>query len=327
MDPLNKFTDLMIQKIEEVDRDWQKPWFPNPSIGYPQNLSGRKYNGTNAFLLYLNGAIQNYSFPVYATFNQLQSETLSVKKGEKAFPVIYWNFFIKNEEGKQLTMDEYRLLSKREKEDYHVTPFLKYYNVFNVEQTNLKEKKPELWESLQDKFAVPKQQDEKGRFANRELDQLLEEKNWLCPIDVKPSRESYYSPKEDSITIPLKSQFKDGESFYGTLLHEMGHSTGASNRLNRLGTMRFGEPKYAKEELVAEMTSAVVSQSLGITVGIQENNAKYLKNWLSALKEEPKFLLSLLSDVGKASHLIQEKVQVQEKTLELPEKKGMGIAL
>jgi antirestriction protein ArdC len=325
MEALDKFAELMIKKISEVDKNWQQPWFSTRGVGLPQNISGREYNGMNSFMLYLNGEEKGYSCPVYATFNQVKEENLSVTKGEKAFPVVYWNFTIKNDKGERISLDDYKALSKEKQKEYKVAPFLKYYNVFNIDQTNIKEQKPELYEKLKRKFAVPELKDEKGMCANKELDTMIDKKAWYCPVNLEASNRAFYSPATDSITVPIKAQFKDGESFYGTLLHEMAHSTGSKGRLNRIESTIFGDPKYAKEELVAEMTSAVTSQSLGITTGIKEENAKYLKNWLSAMKEEPKFIISILSDVGKASNMINDRLN--EKELTKTHDKSMGITI
>lgn len=92
-------------------------------------------------------------------------------------------------------------------------------------------------------------------------------------------------------------------------MHEMAHSTGEVHLLNREKGVVFGDDKYAKEELIAELTAATTGQAMGITTSIREENAMYLKNWLAALKEDPKFIYSILSDVGKASGMIQERSQ------------------
>jgi antirestriction protein ArdC len=192
---------------------------------------------------------------------------------------------------------------------------LKDHNVFNIQQTTFPEKKPEEWISLKQKFAVPEINDDYGMYKSPELDRMLNEHSWICPVNIKEGNRAFYAPGVDEVTVPLKAQFKDGESFYTTLLHEMAHSTGTESRLNREKGGYFGDAKYAREELVAELTSAVCSQSLGISSHIREENAKYLKSWLEALNKEPKFILTILSDVNKASQMINEAVLEQEKSL------------
>jgi antirestriction protein ArdC len=324
---LERFADLMIDKISEVADDWQKPWFSNRSKGLPQNLSGRKYNGMNSVMLYLQCEKNNYTVPVFMTFNQARESGVMINKGEKSFPVVYWGFTVKgvapDTEGKNITYEKYKLLSDDEKKKYKVTPFLKDYNVFNIQQTTFPEQKPEEWMSLKEKFQVPEILDSVGMFVSPEMDAMIGNQTWVCPIDVREGDSAYHTRgMDDVIIVPLKRQFKDGEAFYATLLHEMAHSTGEEHRLNREKGGAFGDPKYAKEELVAELTSAVCCQSLGIVSGIREDNAKYLKNWLGGLKEEPKFILSVLSDVNKASNMINGVVLKQEVSLEKDLTKG-----
>ena len=149
-------------------------------------------------------------------------------------------------------------------------------------------------------------------FSCPVLDKMLKENAWLCPIVSSVGDHAFYRPSEDTIFIPLKGQFHTGENFYRTMLHEMAHSTGASTRCAREIRNSFGDPKYGKEELIAEFTAAVSCQSLGIVAGIQDYNAKYLKNWLNAIHEEPRFLYSVLSEVGKASTMILNTVEKLE---------------
>ena len=314
---LQKFAELMIKKIQEVSDDWKKPWFTTVGHGLPQNVDGRIYNGMNSFMLYLHCDEMKYRTPVFMTFAQAKEKGVNVLKGEKSFPVIYWNFSIKDSHGHKITLSEYKALSKEQQEDYTVTPYTKSYMVFNVDQTNFAEIHPEKWEALQHKFNVSVQKDDKGMCSCPELDMMLKHNTWLCSVASEPIDQAFYRPSEDKIHVPLKSQFYTGEGYYGTLLHEMAHSTGIESRLGRELKNMFGSPKYAKEELVAEFTSAVTSRALGIVTGIREENAQYLKNWLTAISEEPKFIYSVLADVGKASTMILNEV-CHELTVSLP---------
>lgn len=315
---LRQFADLMVKKIEEVRDDWRKPWFTCSGCGLPQNIEGRAYHGVNSFMLYLLQERRGYQLPVYMTFLQAKSMGLRINKGESSFPVLYWNFSVKDDKGNKLPFEEYKRLEKEEQERYKVTPYVRIYPIFNVEQTNLKELHPDKWIDLVGKFQTPGLKDEKGMYSSAEIDKMLKCSSWHCPIFLEFGDKAYYSPSTDSIHLPLKGQFETGERFYSTLLHEMAHSTGIESRLGREVKNLFGDPKYAKEELVAEMSAAVCSQSIGITSCIQEANAKYLKNWLAAIKEEPRFLFSVLTDVGKACNMILdvvcEKKHIQEKS-------------
>ena len=324
---LQRFAELMIEKIQQVENNWQKPWFSTKGVGLPQNISGRNYNGVNSFMLFLLAEKQQYSMPVYMTFMQAKEKGVSVLKGEHSFPVVYWNFNVKDKNGKKIAMDQYQNLSKDEQADCKVIPFMKMYNVFNVSQTNLKEINPELYGQLENRFKVPALKDEKGMFAMPLLDVMIKEQKWVCPIYPKEGDHAYYAhgEKDGRIVIPLKGQFQDGESFYSSLLHEMAHSTGEAHLLNRERGAIFGDKKYAKEELVAELTAATTGHVMGISTCIREENAMYLQNWLSALKEDPKFIYSILLDVGKASSMIQDKSQEMLPLLSQEEKFLVGI--
>lgn len=309
---LQLFADLMIEKIEEVSDNPSKRWFSVAGHGFPQNVEGRLYQGMNSLILYLLCEKRNYVTPVFMTFLQAKTQEVNVLKGQKAFPVLYWDFSIKNENGSKIKIDEYNSLSDELKKEYKVIPYTKEYWVFNVDQTNYAEKYPEKWEEIKQKFAVAELKDENGMLSCPVLDRMLQEDAWLCPIDSSIRDRSFYRPSEDKIFIPHKGQFYSGEMFYSTLIHEMAHSTGADTRCAREIKNKFGDAKYAKEELVAECVAAVTCHSLGIVNGIQDENAQYLKNWLAAIREEPKFLYSVLAEVGKASTMIHNEVSKME---------------
>lgn len=319
---LKQFADLMIQKIKEVEHDWKKPWFsPEGGGGLPQNIEGRVYNGINLFMLYLLSEEKGYSTPLYMTFMQAKEAGASIIKGEKSFPVIYWNFSVKDKNGNKISIEDYRNLSEDEKREYKVTPYMKTYNVFNVSQTNYPEVQPEKWEKLKSQFVPPALKDEQGMYTMSLLDALIRERQWICPIYPRESDSAYYRRGEGChIIVPLKGQFDTGESFYSTLLHEMAHSTGEVGHLEREKGEVFGDSKYAKEELIAELTSASCGKTMGISTCIREENAMYLKSWLSALSQDPKFIYTILSDVAKASAMIQEKVYGMEPKLSNDEK-------
>lgn len=319
---LKQFADLMIEKIRQVEDDWKKPWFsPGSGGSLPQNIEGRVYSGINSFMLYLLSEEKGYSYPLYMTFMQAKQAGASVLRGEKSFPVVFWNFSVKDKNGHKISIEDYRQLSDEDKKEYKVTPYMKPYNVFNVSQTNYSEVQPEKWEKLKEKFKAPDLKDEKGMYAMPLIDALIRENSWICPIYQKESDSAYYRRGEGChIIVPMKGQFDTGESFYSTLLHEMAHSTGEKGHLEREKGEVFGDSKYAKEELIAELTSATCGKSLGISTCIREENAMYLKSWLASLSEDPKFIYNILADVAKASGMIQEKVNAMESNLTNDEK-------
>ena len=167
-------------------------------------------------------------------------------------------------------------------------------------------------------------------YKNAELDRMVEKDEWECKFNkVGESNRAYYSVSGDYIIVPAKHQFRkgvnpfvEGQEYYSTLIHEMAHSTGAENRLNR--EMKGGKSTkdYAKEELVAELTSAFICQRLGFDKKILQNNAAYLKGWLRALRNDPQEIVSSMRNVNAASEMILNKMEEQRKKIaELSEEK------
>jgi len=213
-----KFVNLMVEKIESLSMNWQKPWFSkvNSKQNFlPQNLTGRTYSGGNAFLLYFLCEKYNYQTPVFLTFNQARNEGINVLKGSVAFPVYYTLFCAYHRQtNEKISYDEYNKLSEEEQKEYRLAAYTKYFQVFNLDQTNFAEKYPNRWDILKAKFSGEEQpQEEKEMYVNPILDEMNKNQNWVCPIQTVASDSAFYSISNDSITLPLKSQFKDGESF------------------------------------------------------------------------------------------------------------------
>ena len=317
---LDLFSEMMISKIESLrSKDgWKKPWFTEGTLQWPKNLNGREYNGMNAFLLLLHCEKEGYRIPRFCTFDRIQQfnrtgskdkeakPRVSVLKGEHSFPVMLTTFTVVDKETKErIKWEDYKLLSQEQREKYNVYPKLQTYHVFNVAQTNLKEVRPELWEKLEQEYSMPKV-DRSGAFEP--VDRMIADNRWICPIKLMYGDSAYYSISKNEIVVPEKGQFKDGESFYSNLYHEMGHSTGAENQLDRLKPTTFGSAEYAREELVAELTAALTAQRYGMSKHLKDDTAAYLKAWLDSLKESPQFIKTVLLDVKKASSMLTQRI-------------------
>ena len=325
---LDRFAQMMIERMEKMKKsDWQQGWIGGAaSVGLPQNVMGRNYSGSNSFFLQLYSASQGYKLPVFMTFRQAHNFKAHVLKGEKAFPVIYWDMLVRDKDGKKISSDEYRAMSRDERKNLDVIPFVKAFPVYNLDQTNFREVQPERMQKLLDRFKVPELRDTQGMYAHSALDSMVAQQSWLCHIQAdREEIEAYYSPSRDIVVLPMKAQFnrgmtpedvyRDGMEFYSTMLHEMAHSTMTPERLNRDGGARFGDPKYAKEELVAELTAAMISHSMGFDSKVTDNSAAYLDSWITKLKQEPKFIVSVMADVNKASEMILDRVDAQRLAL------------
>lgn len=155
-----------------------------------------------------------------------------------------------------------------------------------------------VWEKLEQEYSMPKVEKDE-QFAFEPVDRMIADNRWICPIKPMFGDSAYFSISKNEIVMPEKRQFKDGESFYSNLFHEMGHSTGAEGQLDRIKPATFGSAEYAREELVAELTAALTAQRYGMTKHLKGDSAAYLKSWLDSLKESPQFIKTTLLDVKK----------------------------
>lgn len=326
---LSQFSEMMIQKIESIQSDWSKPWFTEGSSNsLPMNLSGRHYNGMNSVMLLLLCEQKGYKLPIFVTFDRVtalnynQSSVgrvpavdadgnkrplVSINKGEKSFPVFITTFTVVDALGNKIKYDDYKLLTEEQRKDYKVFPKLQVYRVFNIQQTNLEEARPEIYAKLVAENVTAKPEHSGEMFSFEPLDRMIAEQKWICPIELKHGDDCYYSLSRKVVVCPEKEQFKDGESFVNNVCHEMAHSTTIITDRIKPGAS-FGSKDYATEELTAELTAALVCQNYGIVKHIKDDSAAYLKSWLRSLKEDASFIKTVLLDIKRASSIILNKL-------------------
>lgn len=267
-------TDRILGLLEKGTIPWKKPW--NSSVGLPKNLVSKKeYRGVNTFLL---GAL-SYEVPYFLTFNQAKELGGAPKKGEKGCPVAFWKM-----------LDGEIKDGKKEK-----IPLLRYYTVFNVSQC---EGIPES--------KLPKIE-KRNNNPIEDAEKIVSEMQKAPKVVMGMSRAAY-CPSLDVVEMPDRNAFKDSESYYSTLFHELTHSTGHKSRLNRKGITEekasFGTQSYGKEELVAEMGASFLCGTVGIINSVIEDNAAYLAGWISRIKEDPKLVVNAAGAAQKAADFI-----------------------
>lgn len=312
---------LLVEKIKSLSdkTEWKKPWI-TPQYCLPKNLDGRVYRGMNSFFLSLFTSYNKYEHPIFCTFLQAKSNGLTINKGARSAPLSYFNFDIRNKTtNEKITLDEYNLLKTEEKEEYKVRSIYNEYRVFNIDQTDIREANPTLFNELTSA-------EKEKKYEHKEyniIDHMIEHNNWVVPIVLTEGDRAYYSLSTDSITCPLKEQFANPKNYYGTMLHEMAHSTGAADRLNRFELMGRDKTAYAREELVAELTSAFVGLTLGTQVSIDNQNLVYVKSWMKRITDDPNFIKTVLKDVVKSQSFIENHLIDLEKKLSLSNKKEL----
>lgn len=278
-------TDRIISELEAGQIPREKPWVNTSGTNVARSHNdGRVYSLLNQMLVGIPGE--------YVTFEQAKKQGGHVKKGSKSRPVVFWSMYYKDRTDKQGNVI-------RDTDGNPVKekiPVLKYFSVFHLEDT----------EGIEPKYVFSK-----GMIAdNKPIEQAEAAANdYLTRSGVTlrhyEQNESYYTTAGDEIILPHMNQFKNAESYYATLFHELGHSTGHESRLNRDLSGSFGDDKYSKEELVAEITSAVLCNHFGIdTAKIQRNTAAYVQHWLKVLKSDKRLIVTAAARAEKAVNLI-----------------------
>lgn len=263
-----QITDQIIAALEAGTPPWIRPWKATGKGGaFPHNArTGRTYNGINVLLLMMAADQAGYTSGGWLTFKQCADLGGHVRKGERGQVVCFWKFL----EGEQRDSDGKTV---RDADGNAVTrkiPMLRTYYVFNVQQCEGLE--------LEAQPQLP-------------IDDDAEAPELLPTIDAIGARvtyggdRAYYTTRDDSIYMPRPETFKDRDSFYATLLHEITHWTGHTSRCDRQFGRRFGDEAYAAEELVAEIGSAFLCSHLGVPLeGLQ--HPSYIASWLRVLKSD-----------------------------------------
>ncbi len=273
-------TNRVLELLEKGEVPWRKTW---TNTGLPRNLAtGKEYKGINLLLLTSLG----YSLNYFLTFQQLRDMGGKLKEGEKSHIVVYWKWI------------------ETEKPDgggKEVKPFLRYYRVYNINQTE------GIPESRIPKITRPKNPIDECEFIIKTMPQ--------CPEIIHRTEQPYYNPKDDFINMPLMGHFETSENYYETLFHELVHSTGHNSRLNRKEVMEnhaFGTEMYSIEELTAEMGACYLKSLTGIRESVSQNNISYIQGWIKVLKKNRKFIIYASSQAQKAVEFILKDELIQE---------------
>ncbi|MEW4566158.1 zincin-like metallopeptidase domain-containing protein [Bremerella sp. JC770] len=282
-DIYQEVTDRIIGYLEQGTAPWRNPIKRGTGDGWPKNLeSGKRYRGINVFLLGLRAWESGYSSDYWVTFNQARAKGGQVRKGEKGSLVTFFKM--------HSTKD------KKTEEEIEV-PVLKHFIAFNVEQVEGIEI-PDAPAS--DANAIP-------------FEPLDEAERIVLGYTSKPlikhdgGSRAFYRPGTDSVHMPKPERFDERGSYYSTLFHELSHSTGHSDRLNRgLDTelAPFGSPDYSREELIAEMGAAFLCAVSGISPPTIEQSASYLKGWINVLRGDNRLVVRAAGAAQKAADWI-----------------------
>lgn len=289
-------TQTIIELLEDHQQSWERPWiaFGQDNDHARNPTTTQYYRGINQFLLSHQLLKKGYLKNMWLTFNQAKNCGGAINKGEKSTPVIFYKTAYLDEHQKYVPPEKVKNLSGKELKAQGIQkiPVLKLYRVFNIMQTSgLKE----------DWYEVAPQKPLQDFEKDDRAEALIQSTG--ANIEITESNRAFYNRVADKIKLPLREQFKGKEPFYATALHELGHWTGHPSRLNRVFGQNFGDMDYAKEELVAELTSAFCCATLGFSK-IITNNAAYIQNWLGVLKQDNKAVVRAAAQAQKAADYI-----------------------
>lgn len=266
MDIYQTITDRIVAEMENGIIPWRKPWLSRGKA--ISHTTGKPYSLLNQMLLGREGE--------YLTFKQVQAEHGYIRKGEKAKMVVFWKFLEETDE---------------ETGEVKQVPFLRYYNVFHIDQC----------EGIKAKYT---QELTNTISADETAENIITEyvAREGITLEHQEGAGAYYQPSLDKVVLPLMEQFVEVSEYYSTAFHELTHSTGHSKRLNRLdSTAFFGSEDYSKEELVAEIGSCALVHHCGLeTRSSFRNSTAYIQNWLQVLKNDKRFIVSASSKADKA---------------------------
>lgn len=303
-DIYSRITGQIVASLEKGVRPWIKPWNAEHAAGRitrPLRHNGQPYSGINVLSLWTSALAQNFSAPIWMTFRQAMELDAHVRKGEKGSLVVYANSITRTE------TDE-----KSGDEVERAMPFLKGYTVFNVEQID----------GLPAHFyaTAEPQLDPVARIAR--VEQFFAATG--ATVNHGGNR-AYYRPATDSVQMPIFEAFRDAQSYYATLSHELTHWTGHSSRLPRdFGGKRFGSQGYAMEELVAELGAAFLCADLELAADPREENVAYIANWLEVLANDNRAVFTAAAHAQRAADFIH-KFSASETGAEVTPTEGDGI--
>jgi antirestriction protein ArdC len=293
-DVYQKITDRIVTELEKGVRPWMKPWSLGNTEGRitrPLRANGIAYQGINVLMLWSEAMANGYASPIWMTFRQAKELGAYVRKGEEGSLVVYADKIIRTETDRDTGEEAERAI-----------PFMKGYTVFNTEQI---EGLPEHF------YPKPAPRTETVlRIAHAEAFFAA------TGADVRHGGNvACYNVARDHVQLPVIEAFRDAESYYATLAHEMTHWTRHPSRLNRdFGRKRFGDKGYAMEELVAELGSAFLCADLDLTPEVRDDHAAYIGSWIKVLKNDKRAIFSAAGHAQRAAdflHLLQAAAEAK----------------
>lgn len=279
---------MIVNKImKDMENDGLNWIAPFASTGRPHNpVSGTIYQGANRLHLAYAGIEAGFADPRWVTFKQAKENGWHLHKGATSAIVEKWKEMPLIQEDEET--GEKTIIG------HYMRP-VGYFNVFNAEQID---------------GIPPLENPSHEEDHTATISDILIESS-RCPIQHGALPQGYggYAPVSDKIIMAPRTMYRSDEAYLRTLLHEMTHSTGHASALNRDVLNTFGTPKYAFEELIAELGALFTATDLGIQAtdyddAFYNNHVAYLRSWITVLQKDPDQLFQAASKAEKATTYI-----------------------
>ena len=292
-----RFAEAIIEQIRQGTAPWQKPWGPGERV-LPANLdTGRAYAGGNSVHLAAVQQARGYADVRWGTYRQIQGRGGQVRKGERGTRILSFQdhrrVVVTDERGQPVRDEEGRRVYRLERLP---TPVVRQYTVFNAEQADGLPPRPQpaahpLWK------------------VHQQAERVLEGSG--VPVRHVPGDRAFYNLNQDEIILPGRAQFPSANHYYQTALHELGHSTGHPERMNRATLIEgirdgFGSQAYAREELRAEISAMMTGERVGVGHD-PSRGAAYVRGWIAALEEDPREIRRAAADAQQITDFVLER--------------------
>lgn len=256
---MSKTLNVITERIIDLLEQGVIPWrMPFQSSRAVNWNTQRSYRGINMLLLQEGE---------YATFNQIKKAGGKVKKGSKSYPIVFWKMVEKED---QETGEDKKF------------PIARMYRVFEI-NTQV--------EGLESKKKIVEYHNDPIKEAEKVIDNYTNK-----PTISNEPVGAWYKPYSDVINVPPMKEFKNINEYYSVMFHELIHSTGHEERLDREGitnTIKFRSERYSVEELIAEIGASILCSETGIIDETIDNSASYINHWLSVLKKDSRFIIDV----------------------------------
>lgn len=347
-DAYDRYASLIAERLASFGPGKENNWLNPDRVSWPKPFYKGSYNGSNALMLMLHSEKEGFKVPVFITrerlndlnyqkdssgrgmaavdSNGMRLPFVHVTKGSRSFPVIKSHATITHRESHAtISYYEYAQLKPDDQRAYEVRYSPMVENVFNIDQTNLAEFRPELYQKLVDENQPRLMDAEQANFRFEPVDRLVSDKLWLCDFDTTYEGEPFYNVREKAVVIPSSEMFRGGNRYYSALFHKLTLSAIDSDLVTKGDCIDDGyyDSEYARRFLVGELCCLLACQRYGIRKAFEKETLEFRERWMRMLKEHPLYARSVLHDVKESCGLMTVRIDcIQQVYVDKQKDKG-----